>query len=116
MRSFAYDLLGAKQIGFEFAADDDVSKIKLPMEVRKNLYLIFKEATNNMVKYSGADKAMFSIKGEKANLVMLIRDNGKGFDMNKLTEGNGLRNMRKRAEEIGAMLLIESFPGSGTSI
>ena len=55
MRSFAYELLGAKNIDFEFIADEEVTKMKLPMDVRKNLYLIFKEATNNMVKYSGAD-------------------------------------------------------------
>ena len=95
MRNFAYELLGAKNIDFEFNADEDVAKMKLPMEVRKNLYLIFKEATNNMVKYSGADKAYFHIKGEKNNLTMLIRDNGKGFDHTQSTEGNGLKNMKK---------------------
>lgn len=116
MRSFAYELLGAKKIDFEFLADDDVAKINLPMEVRKNLYLIFKEATNNMVKYAGANKAMFAIKGEKNNLTMMIRDNGKGFDTDKKTEGNGLRNMKKRATEIGAELLIDSYPGNGTTI
>jgi len=116
MRSFAYELLGAKKIEFEFEADDDVSKKKLPMDVRKNLYLIFKEATNNMVKYSEANKASFSIKGEKNELTMLIRDNGKGFDTARETIGNGLKNMKKRAEEIGAKLLVESMPGSGTTI
>ncbi|HZY10557.1 MAG TPA: tetratricopeptide repeat protein [Bacteroidota bacterium] len=116
MRSFAYELLGAKQIDFEFVADDDVTRIKLPMDVRKNLYLIFKEAANNMVKYSEANKALFSIKEEKGFLTMLIRDNGKGFDTNKLTEGNGIKNMKKRALEIGAKLMIDSVLGEGTMI
>jgi two-component system sensor histidine kinase UhpB len=116
MRSFAYELLGAKGIDFEFSADEDIAKIKLPMEVRKNLYLIFKEATNNMVKYAGATKATFAIRGEKDHLSMEIRDNGKGFNPDKLSEGNGLKNMKKRAEEIGAKLFIKSFPGNGTSI
>ncbi len=116
MRSFAYELLGAKRIDFEFIADEGVENMKLPMEVRKNLYLIFKEATNNMVKYAGANKVMFAIKGEKNILTMMIHDNGKGFDTNKTTEGNGLRNMKKRATEIGAELLIDSFPGNGTTI
>ena len=65
MRSFAYELLGAKKIDFEFNADDTVAKMKLPMDVRKNLYLIFKEATNNMVKYADADRAFFSITWNK---------------------------------------------------
>jgi len=116
MRSFAYELLGAKKIEFEFEADDEVSKKKLPMDIRKNLYLIFKEATNNMVKYSEANKASFKIKGGKNELTMLIRDNGKGFDVAKQTIGNGLKNMKKRAEEIKAKLLIESIPGSGTTV
>jgi len=116
MRSFAFELLGAKKIDFEFLAGDDVAKLKLPMDVRKNLYLIFKEATNNMVKYAEADKAMFTIKGEKNNLTMLIRDNGKGFDTNQSAKGNGLKNMKKRAEEIKGQLTIDSLPGNGTTI
>jgi signal transduction histidine kinase len=116
MRNFAYELLGAKKIDFEFVADDDVAKINLAMEVRKNLYLIFKEATNNMVKYAEANKARFAINAERNNLTMMIRDNGKGFDVNTVSEGNGLKNMKKRAEEIGASLVIDSFPGIGTTI
>src|SRR6185436_17409692 len=108
MRLFAFELLGAKKIDFEFQADDAIAKMKLPMNVRKNVYLIFKEATNNMVKYSEADKASFSIRGTKSNLTLMIRDNGKGFDVNHASRGNGLKNMKKRAEEIGARLLLES--------
>jgi len=116
MRNFAYELLGAKKIDFEFIADEDVEKFRLPMEVRKNLYLIFKEATNNIVKYSEARRAMFSIKGEKNNLTMIIRDNGKGFNINAFNDGNGLKNMKKRAKEIGANFIIDSHPGDGTVI
>ena len=116
MRSFAYELLGAKKIDFEFEVDETAGKLKLPMDVRKNLYLIFKEATNNMVKYSEASKASFTISGTKEKLMMLIRDNGKGFDTTKESLGNGLKNMKKRAQEIGAKLLIESEPGNGTTI
>jgi two-component system, NarL family, sensor histidine kinase UhpB len=116
MRSFAYQLLGAKKIHFEFDADETAGKMKLPMDVRKNLYLIFKEATNNLVKYSEASKASFKIKGEKNYLTLLIRDNGKGFDTNAISQGNGLKNMRKRAQEIKAKFLIESISGSGTTV
>ena len=116
MKSFAFDLLGAKNINFHFIADDRVSQINLPMEVRKNLYLIFKEATNNLVKYSGADNAYFSIKEEDKYLSMMIKDNGKGFDPGIETPGNGLKNMQKRADEIGAKLIVMSAPGKGTNI
>ncbi len=116
MRSFAYELLGAKQIEFRFVADSNIAGIKLPMDARRNLYLIFKEATNNMVKYANPSRAMFSIKEEQGKLVMFINDNGKGFDSNKEVQGNGLRNMRKRASEMGAVLMIDSILGSGTTI
>ena len=116
MKNFAYELLGAKNIDFEFVADEEISKVNLTMEVKKNLYLIFKEATNNMVKYADANKAMFAIKSEKNNLSMTIRDNGKGFDMNTSIVGNGLKNMKRRANEMGANLLIDSYPGRGTTI
>ena len=88
----------------------------MPMNVRKNLYLIFKEATNNLVKYAAADRALFSLTGEKNNLTMLIKDNGKGFDTSQATDGNGLKNMKKRAVEMGAELVIDSHPGNGTTI
>ena len=116
MKSFAFELLGAKNIDFEFVADENVANMKLPMEVRKNLYLIFKEATNNMVKHAGASKAMFAIKGGKNDLRMMIRDNGKGFDVTGTASGNGLKNMKKRAGEIGGQLTIDSNPGHGTLI
>jgi len=86
------------------------------MEARKNLYLIFKEATNNMVKYSEAKRAQFALKGEKDKLMMVISDNGKGFDTTRESRGNGLENMKKRAIEMGAQLLIDSTPGKGTTI
>jgi len=116
MRSFAYELLGTKKINFEFNADESITNMKLSMDTRKNLYLIFKEATNNMVKYAEADKASFSISGSKNNLTMLISDNGRGFEMNQQHKGNGLRNMKRRALQMGAKFLIESAPGKGTTI
>jgi len=118
MRSFAYELLGAKKIDFEFDSDESIDQMKLPMEVRKNLYLIFKEATNNIVKYSEANRASFAISSSKDTLTMLIRDNGKGFELDKqaIGIGNGLKNMKNRAVEIGAKFLIESELGKGTTI
>ncbi|HUR29792.1 MAG TPA: ATP-binding protein, partial [Saprospiraceae bacterium] len=116
MRSFAYELLGARKIDFKFEAKASLNNIKLPMDVRKNLYLIFKEATNNLVKYSNANTAHFSIKEENKNLTMTITDNGKGFDTQSLSSGNGLKNMKKRAEEIDGKLWIESKREGGTTI
>jgi two-component system sensor histidine kinase UhpB len=116
MKNFAFELLGAKKMDFTFNADDNVSKIKLSMIVRKNIYLIFKEATNNMAKYADSKTALFSVSMERESLTMIIRDNGIGFDVNTESLGNGLKNMKKRALEIGANLLIESEAGEGTTL
>jgi signal transduction histidine kinase len=116
MKSYAYELLGARQIGFDFTSDPGISSIKLPMEVRKNLYLIFKEATNNLAKYSNAEKALFTLHQHNDRLIMTIRDFGKGFDTAMPMQGNGLKNMKKRAREVGGDLQIESKPHHGTTI
>ena len=68
------------------------------------------------MKYSGADRASFSITNDQGNLTMLIRDNGQGFDTEKPNSGNGLKNMKSRAIEMGARFIIESEPGKGTTI
>ncbi|MEO6131371.1 MAG: tetratricopeptide repeat protein, partial [Saprospiraceae bacterium] len=116
MRNFAFEFLGAKKIEFEFIANEDLSQLKLPMDVRKNLYLIFKEAANNLVKYSAADRAHFSVTEEKGTLTMVISDNGRGFNPAIKVEGNGIESMKQRAKDIGALLNIRSLPGAGTSI
>jgi signal transduction histidine kinase len=116
MRNFAFEMLGAKNIDFEFKAEEEVIKMKLPMETRKNLYLIFKEATNNLLKYAGTDKAYFSLTRENNNIILSIRDHGKGFNINAPSIGNGLLNMKKRAEEMNASIHIGSEVGNGTLV
>ena len=116
MRSLSYHLLKAKKIECSFNADESLAGIKLPMEIRRNFYLIFKEALNNLIKYSQAAQASILISREHGSITCIIRDDGVGFDNTQEYAGNGLGNMRKRAEEIGAVLSIESMIGKGTSI
>ena len=86
------------------------------MQVRKNLYLIFKEAINNLVKYSQATRVSISLSKNDKNISLKIRDNGIGIPVNPETKGNGLMNMSRRAQEIDAELNIESANGDGTEI
>ncbi len=83
---------------------------------RRHVYLIFKESLNNIVKHSTADKVMISLKEKDKKFEMTITDNGKGFDEELITKGEGLRNIRNRAAQIGAQILIESKEGEGTKI
>ena len=116
MRSFAYQLLKAKKVEYTFDVDEKLNSIALPMQVRKNFYLVFKEAITNVVKYSEASLVSILLY-EKNKIIMLrIRDNGKGIPVNAQTLGNGLMNMTRRAKEISAELNIISANGGGTEI
>jgi len=116
LRSLAYNLLRAKDIEFTFKADETLNHLKLSLEKRRNFYLIFKEALNNLIKYSRAKRVQISLLHDSNRITLLIRDDGLGFDTTKKYNGNGLTNIRKRAEEINAQLNIESGEGIGTSI
>lgn len=117
MKYFAGELLGGKNILLQLDIDDRVRKVRLPMEIRKNFYLIYKEAINNAFKYSDARNVNVSLSLENSELAMIITDDGKGFEpKEKGLGGNGLKNMEVRAKEIGAYLTISSWIGKGSRI
>jgi ligand-binding sensor domain-containing protein len=117
MQYFAGELLSAKNMLLQFDADENVKKIKLPMDKRKNFYLVYKEAISNACKYSESKDLNVSIAEKDKNLVMIITDNGRGFDQPKNgLGGNGLNNMKARAAAMGAQLEISSWPGKGTRV
>jgi len=93
-----------------------LEKENLTMEQRRNIYLIFKEAMNNALKYSGSGKVDIKTNVADKILTMMIKDYGTGFDQNTRRKGNGLGNMYKRAKELGGHLAIQSEPGKGTVI
>ena len=116
MKTFASEILSARDINFNFEFDKTLLQSKWKMDTRKNFYLIFKEAINNIAKYSCAINAFVSLKKNKNNFILIIRDDGLGFDINKVQKGNGLENMKQRALEIKAGLTLESSPGKGTKV
>ncbi|TAE45958.1 MAG: sensor histidine kinase, partial [Bacteroidetes bacterium] len=75
---------------------------------RNQLFFIFKEAVNNIVKHSRASSARISLQLIQGNLRMEISDNGQGFDPQGAYPGNGLHNLYSRAAEIGGTLELES--------
>ncbi|MDZ7291383.1 MAG: histidine kinase [candidate division KSB1 bacterium] len=116
MKQFAAEVLEAKGIEFSFVTAEELRGLRLSMETRHHLYLIFKEAINNLVRHSGACHADIRMNLANGMLMLSINDNGKGFDKSEPSSGNGLKNMRKRAQAINATLTIDSVPGKGTSI
>lgn len=123
MESFARPLLKTKDINFSFNYDPNVLHLNLSMEKRKNFYLIFKEAINNVLKYSNCKNLDISIQLLRQQIELVVRDDGQGFDQEQLKtlaarsmSGNGLNNMRRRAEEMEGECDIQSFPGKGTRV
>jgi signal transduction histidine kinase len=84
---------------------------------RHGLFLAFKEALNNVVRHSGATEVNLKIEVRQSELIIFVADNGHGFDSHgNGTEGEGLRSMRHRLEQLGGVFEVRSQPGSGTQV
>lgn len=116
MRGFAVPILEAKDILIKMKVDDNVKSVRLEMVKRRNLFLIFKEAINNLAKYSEAKTTQVDLSVSSGTLEMSIKDDGIGFDVEAKTDRHGLKNMRERAEEIGGQASIISEINKGTTI
>lgn len=115
MESFANGLLQSKGIRFDFKTDKVNPEKEVPPVARKSMYLIFKEAINNSVKYSGATTIRVELFENLSDWTMLIEDDGCGFAIDQVKNGNGLRNIKSRAAESGGSISISSSQ-SGTTL
>jgi len=88
----------------------------LNLEVRRNIFLIYKEALTNVVRHSRATTCHIRITSEKGGIRMCISDNGTGFDTSLVQEYSGILNMQRRAQRIKGKIDITSRTGAGTSI
>ncbi len=77
---------------------------------------IFKEAMHNVLKYAESKNVKLSISATNGNATIELTDDGKGFDLNAESDGEGLKNMKNRAEAIQSELKILSELEKGTSI
>ncbi len=117
MKEFATELCEPKQVELQFNTTEIADGVILDAEKRKNMFLIFKEAINNAVKYSGCNLiAIDLLRPGRSGFVMRIHDNGSGFNAGTVKNGNGLRNMQQRAENMKGNLDITSERESGTTV
>ena len=81
------------------------------------LFAIGREALANVQKHAGASAAHVRVATRKGQVLVEVRDNGRGFDPDAGHPGHfGLESMRSRAAEIGGRVTIASAPGSGTAV
>lgn len=102
-------------IDFSFDAPEQTLNFETDINFRRNLYLIYKEALQNIVKHSQATFVEISIRQDE-NFIMQITDNGRGFDQTGKFSGNGLDNYQARAAALQGKLDITSKPGDGTEL
>ncbi len=117
MREFAATICEASNCTLAFNVEPEINAIKLSPAKRKNLFLVFKEAVNNAIKYSHCKKIdiQFHTIG-KTSLQLDITDDGTGFIPEQSNVGNGLKNMEMRAAEMQGTIQVRSMPGTGTIV
>ncbi|MFC2094318.1 two-component regulator propeller domain-containing protein [Bacteroidota bacterium] len=110
------DFLNSVGISFKVKNIDKTNDIKLPMDYKQNLLLIFKEGINNSIKHSKCSKIILeaNIRGDVVE--MILNDDGNGFDEENMIYGNGLRNMESRAKKISGRMTWRSSQETGTVI
>lgn len=116
MKRYAADMLEGKNIIPHFHFPPAATCNQLNMKYRKDLYLIFKEAINNMAKYSGANNGSVFVEIIEKTLQVRVSDDGIGFDPGKSTSGNGLHNITQRAKACKGEIDITSLKNKGTTI
>ena len=117
MREHAASVLEPQGIPFIFENTESDRMLKLRMDDRRNLFLVYKEALNNISKYAQATHVEISLNYQNGFIELRVADNGVGFDLTAAAdEGNGLSNMKKRAGTLSGTLAITSSPDNGTNV
>jgi signal transduction histidine kinase len=116
-QQFALDYLQLAGIRCRLDFPEQMPERDVSADVRHNLFLVVKEALNNVVKHAGADEVWLRLAATDLGLRIVIEDNGHGFEGS--TEhrwADGLKNMRQRMQEAGGECRVDSRPGTGTRV
>jgi signal transduction histidine kinase len=118
LRDFAYDLYEKTGVDFRLQGmTESLERVRLSMDWRRHLTLIFKEALTNVLKHAHAKQVNLLVIANNGKIVITLQDNGKGFDTHVTDlNRNGLRNIRERTKRLGGNISIESRNEKGTMI
>ena len=116
MRHCAEEAFEGRDVCVRFDVPDPSQSASLGIDVRRDVYLIFKEAINNAARHSRCTSVMVRFRASRRELRLEVADDGVGFDVAGRSEGTGVASMRRRAERLGAALEIISTPGGGTRL
>lgn len=118
MRRVADDFCSSRNIRFEFQTDFNEPGAKLSADTRREILMIFKECLNNVARHSDCSAVEVEFRQRENNLILKVRDNGKGMnsEIESAGSGNGLISMRQRAQKLGGRLEVVSGDGEGTIV
>ncbi len=116
MRWFASDVLEARGIEFDLRTPELDADARVGADVRREVFLIFKEAINNAVRHSGCSRVEIDLVVDDGLLELTVADDGRGFVPERRREGNGLASMQGRAAGLGGAVDVVSAPGTGTTV
>jgi signal transduction histidine kinase len=117
LRRFTFEYLEPSPVTCIFELPEAIPDTALSVEVRRNVYLVVREALHNMVKHSGAMNVWISMNPDGNRFIIRVKDDGQGFDpVNLQFPGNGLNNMKKRMSDISGEFQLTSQVGEGTEI
>ena len=108
MRRFASDVLSPRDIHLGFQSPPEEPDLPMGADLRRQIFLIFKEAVHNALRHSGATEVSVDFRVEHGWFRVTVADNGRGFDMIRDHDGHGLRSMRERARDVGGRVEIHS--------
>jgi ligand-binding sensor domain-containing protein/signal transduction histidine kinase len=119
MREFANDLLESQNIAFALRAPGPDTHIQLGLQARRQLLLIFKECLHNAARHSGCTAVEAELGPEGREILLRVRDNGRGLHSGgapPTSGGNGIPNMRRRAESLGGRMEWTASPVGGCTV
>jgi two-component sensor histidine kinase len=116
MREHAEEVFAAGDTGLTFTAPQLDRPVRLSVDTRRDLYLIFKEAVNNAARHARGSRVHVRLESDDKGLILSVVDDGVGMDAASEDQGNGLASMRNRAKRLGARFDVHSRPGKGTTV
>ncbi|MEI9956915.1 MAG: 7TM diverse intracellular signaling domain-containing protein [Ferruginibacter sp.] len=113
IRSYSLEYFEDSGIHCKISLPENIPNLVVSGEIRRNVFLVVKEALNNVLKHSKATEVAITLEQLPSGLRLLIQDNGVGINFDKLKQfGNGLKNMKKRMEDMNIQFSIENNKGT----
>ena len=113
IRSYALEYFEDTGVNCKITIPEKLPNIEVIGEIRRNVFMVVKEALNNILKHAKATEVSIILTRVEDGLTLYIQDNGKGINMDNIRQfGNGLKNMKKRMQDIEVDFYIENKNGT----